>query len=617
MFTYAINIYPFDYTVVLQDSDAKIVWEKQDIIFRKRLDGKFGINRSGNETLFDRMMAFTFCDTGTLSVYDNSGQIIQGTFMKKDLSISEEKCLIAIKFDRLDEYSCLDKIADKEFNILANYDGKPPMPVYSAKHIYKETVEYVTGTGYVADVPIILNGTWQTAPGYEDYLYPYPKPTIFPDGVADTASWSFFSNTYEFVSVGSLPDTNNFNITTVWIREVKTLVRLGELQTSTPPNAGTDCDFWAWQFASSKTINEITYDKFARNVEESGVAVGFGVDTYPIFTLYNSMDCVGTEYVYTRCRRLNDVITTMISDCFPNGYKSEFFKSTVNPVSGKDLSNIMLSQKSDCIFTKPDLGQQYIESSDPATKGIITFKNLMEYLSSEFQVKWAIDYNGDFRIEHKSYWENNQSYTVLNSIDIDLVAIYPVGLEGSNEYDFEDNLPIREKFSFQEAWNLDFTGIPISYENCIKNGGEISYIATQITTDLDPQFMFSVASKDGLCMFHCNSTPEIDGTFMIFAEIGKLSEEEHVNAHLSWANLHDAYWKYGRYLPSGMMNGKETDFTVRPLKYQRPISFPYCFSEFDANKLIRTHLGDGIVKAASFNFKTSFLTVELEYKDNL
>lgn len=618
MFTYYIHIDPFDYTVQLQDSDAKIVFEKQTILFRKRIDGTFSLNRSGNEPLFDKLKALTFCETGTLSVSDNSGMIIQGTFIKKDLSISEAKCLISIKFDKLDEYSCLDGIQDKEFNILANYDGKPAMGIYSAKLLYRETIEYVSGTG-TAEIPITrTSGYWKSTGviGENNLLYPYPSPTYFPPGIADQASWTFYSNTYTWVSVGVAPDTNIFDITTVWVREVKTIIRQGEAQTSIPPNVGTSCDFYAWQFANTKTIDGIIYDKFGRNLEDSGVEENLSLDG-DTFTLTNSFLCEGTTYIFSRCRKLNDIITTMIYDCFPSGFQSEFFKSTVNPISGKDLSNIMLSQKSDCIFTKPDGGSEYVESTDPATKGIITFKNLMEALSSEFQVEYAIDKNGDFRIEHKSYWENNGSYFSLNSVGIDLVTIYPSGLEGTNEYTFESNLPIREKFSFGEAWNLDFTGIPISYENCIKVGDEISYNADQITTDMDPQFMFSTASKEGFCMFHCSSIPESDGTFMILPEVGKLSDSESKNAHLSWANLQDAYWKYGRYLPSGMMNGKYTDFTPRPLKYQRAIAFPYCFSEFNANKLIRTYLGDGGVKTASFNFKTNFFTVELEYKDNL
>jgi hypothetical protein len=166
-----------------------------------------------------------------------------------------------------------------------------------------------------------------------------------------------------------------------------------------------------------------------------------------------------------------------------------------------------------------------------------------------------------------------------------------------------------------EAWNVDFTGLPISYEGCIITGDEISHSASEITTDIDPNFLFSEASKEGFCMFHCNSTPESDGTYLIKPAIGKISNLEYKNAHLSWANLHDAYWKYGRYLPQGKMNGQDTAFSIRPLKYQKEISFPYCFGDFKPQRLIRTYLGDGIVKTASFSFKTNDITVSLEYID--
>ena len=70
-------------------------------------------------------------------------------------------------------------------------------------------------------------------------------------------------------------------------------------------------------------------------------------------------------------------------------------------------------------------------------------------------------------------------------------------------------------------------------------------------------------------------------------------------------------------MPYGTINDKQTDFEIRPLKYQKSISFPYCVSEFNPKKLIKTNLGNGIVRSASFSFKTNFITVELEYIDNL
>lgn len=620
MINYIIHI-DIDYAVTLNDSNAKILWEKTeaDVLFRKRLDGTFGLNRSRNKSVFDRIMAMTYCEKGILTVTDNSGEMVQGSFRKKDLTINTDKCYIKIKFDREDEYSCLDKLADKEFNILANYPGKPSIPIYTAKHLYKESVEYVSDTQYVENLGIYYSGSWQSdgVIGENNLLYPYPTPAFFPLNVADTASWSFYSNRYEWVSAGTLPNTNNFNVTTTWVREVKTIIRLGEEQTPTPPNAGTECDYYEWVFANTQTIDGVTYDKFGRALEETGVpeySLGTSDISEPnLLLLHNNFTCNGTEYKFTRCRKLNDIITTMIYDCFPNGFISEFFKSTANPISGKDLSNIMLSQKSDCIFELS--GGVYIEKGDPATKGIITFKNLMEYLKNEFQAFYAIDSLGNFRIEHKKYWDNNESYTVSNTVDIDLLSTYPQSLIGTNEYTYETNVPIRERFSFMEAWNLDFVGLPISYEDCVDSGEELSYPVSLITTDIDPNFLFVEASKEGFCMFHCESTPDTDGTYIIKKETGILSRFELANNHLSWANLHDAYWKYGRYLPQGEMNGVLTDFDVRPLKFQKPVQFPYCFAEFNPYYLIRTSLGDGQIKKATFDFKTNWFTVDLQYTE--
>ena len=118
-------------------------------------------------------------------------------------------------------------------------------------------------------------------------------------------------------------------------------------------------------------------------------------------------------------------------------------------------------------------------------------------------------------------------------------------------------------------------------------------------------------------MFHCNSVLNTNASYTVLYDYGLISNYLKPNMHLSVANLQDSYWKYGRYLPNGLMNNVDTAFDVRPLKYQKSITFPYCFGEFNPNFLIKTNLGNGIVKSASFSFKTRWLTVELEYIDNV
>ena len=48
-----------DYTLnKLADSDAKVVWERVEgtLVFKKKLSGKFILQRSGNETIYDIIM---------------------------------------------------------------------------------------------------------------------------------------------------------------------------------------------------------------------------------------------------------------------------------------------------------------------------------------------------------------------------------------------------------------------------------------------------------------------------------------------------------------------------------------------------------------------------------
>ncbi len=592
MINYLIHI-DIDYTVTLNDSNAKILWEKTDadVLFRKRLDGTFGLNRSRNKSVFDRIMAMTYCEKGTLTVTDNSGEMVQGSFRKKDLTINSDKCYIKIKFDREDEYSCLDKIADKEVNIL-QYNMNYPIPIYTAKLMYGKTYQFYTCVGvrsYSGSFFDPLYGWIGINEEHNEY------DTI--NCVGSGGNWSPYINTYVLTSAYTPHGTNTFSLSTTWVREIKRIERLGELQSDNI--VGYDWDHL-------ELVDDKGYDIFSKEASLSAMREPNII--LPITSPYIIKAALiksSTTVILDRCRKLNDVISLLISPCF-SSWESSFFKSTTNPVSGVDLSNILITQKSDAIDPL---------TSDPATKGMMTFKSLMTYLKDMFQVYWAIDSQGKFRIEHKKYWDNNESYTVSNTVDIDLLSTYPQSLIGTNEYTFEASIPIRETFSFMEAWNIDHIGTDIDYSECVTIGDNMPHDVPVFTTDIDPVLLTAYASKEGFCVYHCESIANEDNQYEVIDSVGILSESLIANVHLSWANLHDAYWKYGRYLPSGMMNGVLTEFESRAIKYQIPVSFPYCFAEFNPYYLIRTSLGDGQIKKASFNFKTNWFTVDLQYID--
>ncbi len=602
MYRYEIYIDPVNYVANLIVNDGKIVWEKKDngIIFRKRLDGKFSLNRTGNELLFDKLMSITFCESGMLSIYDSTGLIAQAGFSKKSLSISEDKCRIDIKFEKYDEYSNVYSILEKEVNMLE-------MPI-GIKTAISSDINSTTQIEYNVILGLIIGQ-------FVDVLNRIHNPTTEEwsgwNGELELAQWGFKSN------VSSYPITTDPNeivyvpVVTTYVRQIIYVERVGEEQSPTPTNTGSGCDTYSWVFDSYNADTNL--DKFVRKVFvdnfTSSTTLSNGIYTHSYLGELQS-DCYSATNRYSRCRKLNDVIKELLLPYFTD-FESIFFKTNINPISGKDLSNILISQKSDCIGT----------TTDPAIKANVTLKGILSMLQNMFDVYWAIDENGKFRIEHKKYWDNNGSYTVANDVDIDLTVVYPIALIGTNEYSFEENIPIREKFTFMESWRTDFIGKDIDYSECIVSGETIEYSVPNVTTDISQYLLSAYASKEGFCLFHCFSenTGVVgeENSFKVIEEKGELSNIIYENAHLSWANLHEYYWKYDRYLPYGKMNDKQTDFEVRPLKYQKSISFPYCVSEFNPKKLIKTNLGNGIVRSASFSFKTNFITVELEYIDNL
>jgi len=625
MYTYDIYIDPLHYSVSLNSSDAKVVWEKdsESALFRRKLDGTFSINNSGNESLFSKLLDLTYCQTGILTVSRDGVYVISGAFMKKDLSVNIDKCFIEIKFDKYDLYVGIDELLDKDFDIIKGNPYKP-YGTHKVRYEYDGDFEYFIGTGTVDFT------SWYDTNGYLDaaptedfrnniffptspdtYIYPMAMP------ISERDTLTLYKNEVTLSGAYIEGGINTFVVTSYWVRAVRSFRRVGDTVTVAPIPDPADCNSYVWVFIKSitETGGDI-YDIFGRGIPTDVETHNLLDSEISKFTVIAPLTCAEDYHVnINRGRKLNDVIDSMIFNAFPSGFKSEFFRDVTNPISGKDLSNIMIYQKSDCITPS---------SSDPALRGIITFRKLMGYLRDMFNVQWAIDSNGDLRIEHRKYWDNGETYDT-NTVGIDLTLEYPQSLIGTSAYTYDSSIPIQEKFEFNDAISLDFYGSPINYSPCILKGDTIIYSLNEINTDISSIYLNTDSSKEGFCLVHCESKPTIlviiDGVtyyyYNVIEEIGKLSNKSIVNGHLSNANLQDAYWKYGRYLPKGIMNNVSTDFDVASLMYQKEIIFPYCYDEFNPHKMIRTKLGDGNVKSASYSLKTNWLTVELKYKDSI
>jgi hypothetical protein len=615
--------------VNMSDTKATMMWEKAEsgLVYKKTLGGTFTFNRSGNEDLYDDILNMDFCDICYIIAYFDGDLMVTSVFGKTDIDYNEDKCLISIKPRYYEPYyMCVGANGDKDYNII-NY----LLPTYSVKYTAFRNFEFKTCTGHkmylfrFSEFPSWVVLGWDGSSWIEFFEtdnVPNLKVTCFPatgDAIQHLDSgWTFYSqkNTNIIITPDFDGRMMNFDCTTIWFREVKLVPKSDTSTQGVPPP--DDTSIYPWIYIGEETLNDYVYHKWVRCVDNL-VVQQTETSSYSWWYLtsylgwYDPILSASTDRVLTRCRKLTDVLNYFAENCGCT-LVSQFFTNNVNPVSGVDLTNLMIAQKSDCRYEIVPPAVIPTLHSDPATIGNITFNQLMEHLQSMFQVYWYINDASEMVVEHIRYFRYNLSYVPNTTVGIDLNVIYPMCLYGTKAYSYNKNIPQREKFSFMEAWNLDFRGTDIEYP-CITDGSTESHSANMITTDIDPLYLDYDTSDEGFCLFHCS--PVIGGTvdYLVIKEIGELSGLEIANNHLSWANLHHYYWMDNRPIGSGVMNNKPTVFTLnRKLQNQVKIEFPYCPNIFDPNELIGTTLGIGEVKEAEYSFKTGNIVIQLIYE---
>lgn len=268
-----------------------------------------------------------------------------------------------------------------------------------------------------------------------------------------------------------------------------------------------------------------------------------------------------------------------------------------NYVTGETdiLDGLVIYQKSDI---KP--------TTDPAPVGNLTFNELMEMLKNIFNVDWFVSYEqyldetegliwrNVFRIEHLRFWEEGHVDTDLTTLDNGRWD------HKKNKFSYDmDNMPSTERFRWMEAWDVDFWGRDIIYDRiATRNRYKDNVLERTLPVTTDLSFIisnFDRVSNDGWVLLCVNDANEV------VVEEGKLSQVQTVNAHLSWANLHYNYWRWGRVIETGNMNGSDYIFE----SYQRKIkqvemTYPDCCDGFDPMAWKRTEMGDGEVREATY-----------------
>ena len=312
-----------------------------------------------------------------------------------------------------------------------------------------------------------------------------------------------------------------------------------------------------------------------------------------------------TEFELNNGRPLVDVLNFGLNTigCEQLDVQSQFLTNPINPVTSVSPSStdgIQMHSISD--IKDPN-------ASEPATREDITVKEILDnYCSSKLNNFWTVDERTKrLIVEH---------YNDLNNGNpIDLTAIDGgKWLRNRNtlEYDNTD-IPRAEEFPSQDS-TIDFTGVDILYDNNCAEGVKTFntdkfYSEVELIVS-DPE----TYPSDGVVMI----TPDSLDPNGAAIENGAITGDYLPNVPQGMANLHNKFWKFYRPFPQGELNFNNEAFSKnRPVKKMQTVTVPWCcFFFFNPRAaFIGTNFTEGQLQSASYNPKTNFITLEIQYDE--
>ena len=323
------------------------------------------------------------------------------------------------------------------------------------------------------------------------------------------------------------------------------------------------------------------------------VNIGFWIDTDTIPKGNINLD---------NGRLLLDVINKGLNEYCPElDLQSNFLTNTVNPVTGETPSpteGVQMHAISD--IKDP-------AATEPATRELITLQSILnDYISSKLNCFWRID-EGTKRLIIEHYNDlTTQGVTNLTQINGGKWT------KLKNKYSLDNSdLPKAEAFPSLDN-SIDFTGVNITYNSFfgenVKTYNTDKYYSEIETIISDPDEY----PADGVAMI----TPESLAPDGLRAKNGAITGDYRPNVPQGMANLHANFWPYYRPFDSGSINFINQQFNnKRPVKILETVTVPVCcfFLFAPYSRFVGNNFSNGQLRAASFNPKSGFISLEILY----
>lgn len=261
----------------------------------------------------------------------------------------------------------------------------------------------------------------------------------------------------------------------------------------------------------------------------------------------------------------------------------------------------------------------------PAQNAPISLSKILNMLKAVYQCYWYIDNNGNFHIEHISFFDNGYSTTedepeLIVDLESELhTRTLNNKVYGQNQVKFDkQDMPEQYTFGWADSVTRPFIGYPI---NCIDKYVQQGNISEQNAADFDSDVDYVLSSpndvsKDGFFLFALpaegldySDTLKVENV-TIKDENGESYEVSIQNADAAFVKIHETWWRY--HLPCENINVNNEDtvalttgsYKLQSLEFADTAMADIIGNVDNCNKIIRTQQGDGHVKSLSINLNS-------------
>lgn len=322
------------------------------------------------------------------------------------------------------------------------------------------------------------------------------------------------------------------------------------------------------------------------------------------------------EYTLRDAYEFSSCVKALLSQIAPDisheatSEYSQFLYGSTNPIG--PTFRLFITQKTNI------LNGYYTQ---PAQKAPCTLRQLTDMLKNCFKCYWYIEDN-KFKIEHIQFFRNGGSYYSTQQVGLDLTATYdkfinkPLAfVTSAYKYDRAD-LPGRYQYGWMDDVQDIFEGFPVDIlSNYVEKGNIEEVTVENFNSDIDMMLLNpSAMSNDGFAIFAVTGS---SGNYKLPIVSMAIDNVEYVmqNGYMAFCYLQQYFLKYDMPGSKVRINNVETTAINVQRSKTQDINFIFlnAFKDFDANKLIKTYLGNGQIESISVKLSTLLAEATLKY----